>query len=288
MICLKENVKGVWRRTTEAEVLSEKIPITEPFSKALKSTLPLFGFDKPVGEKSNRQQYPTHYVILELDATAFQKRKIKEGCARTYFMVRGFFWKWFTLLKHQSDLPYYWMYVTPSTCGLRFVLKLDKSVKNEEEYKYVIRQFLLNLYYRSNGSINPDHFDILVNQAWFVPTFELLFDARNAVFSIRNFKIEKPNSSKPLSIRCENKRILPGRTFSKAEEWTQQKFTYIHGQRNKYVHYLACHLNRFGVLESEALTYILSRYDLEEKEIYRTVKSAYRNNPQDFEKYNKK
>lgn len=49
------------------------------------------------------------------------------------------------------------------------------------------------------------------------------------------------------------------------------------GNRNNFVHQLACNCNRQGIPEIEALSFILSQYNYDEKEIRAAVSSAYKN-----------
>lgn len=52
---------------------------------------------------------------------------------------------------------------------------------------------------------------------------------------------------------------------------------YIEGNRNNFVHQLACNLNRKGISYAEALVFILSDYNYNEIEVMNAVKSAYNN-----------
>ena len=52
---------------------------------------------------------------------------------------------------------------------------------------------------------------------------------------------------------------------------------YVEGNRNNFVHQLACNLNRKGISYAEALGFILSDYNYNEIEVMNAVKSAYNN-----------
>lgn len=61
--------------------------------------------------------------------------------------------------------------------------------------------------------------------------------------------------------------------------WISNKFTYTKGQRNTYVHALACALNRCGVSAQDTESLLLSNFsDLDTKEIQHVVKSGYFHN----------
>ena len=49
---------------------------------------------------------------------------------------------------------------------------------------------------------------------------------------------------------------------------------YVEGNRNNFVHQLACNLNRKGISYAEALGFILSDYNYNEIEVMNAVKSS--------------
>lgn len=285
-ICIKHNIKSKWMASCEDEVLSMMIVENQPLCKMRKNQLPVFGFHKLIGHKSNQQQYPVSYIILELDTPKLLKQKIQNGCKETFEIIKAKFWIWYTKFKLDVDLQYYWMYLTPSTCGLRFVLKLDRGVQNEAEYKEVVKSFLRILYKKTNGAINQNHFDLLINQSWFVPTFSNYFDNKEMEYSItwleKTKKLQSPKRQ-PIYIlpksNCSNEVVL------QALKLTKNKLTYILGQRNKFIFLFACNCNRYGILEATALDFAKTNFDLEIIEIENSIKSAYRNNPYEFAKY---
>ncbi len=58
---------------------------------------------------------------------------------------------------------------------------------------------------------------------------------------------------------------------------TEHKETFVSGNRNNFVHQLACNLNRSGVPFAAALGFILADYNYDEKEVMAAVNSAYKN-----------
>lgn len=75
--------------------------------------------------------------------------------------------------------------------------------------------------------------------------------------------------------------------FDKVIEFTNKKSVYSEGNRNNYIHLLACNCNRCGIPQGIAEKKITARFDLDDKEIETSVKSAYERNPGDFAKYSK-
>ncbi len=66
---------------------------------------------------------------------------------------------------------------------------------------------------------------------------------------------------------------------------TENKSVYINGNRNNFIHLLACNCNRVGMPQGFAECYMLNTYDLEPKEIKQSIESAYKNNTQEFAKF---
>jgi hypothetical protein len=58
---------------------------------------------------------------------------------------------------------------------------------------------------------------------------------------------------------------------------TEHKESFVTGNRNNFVHQLACNLNRSGVPFAAALGFILADYNYDEKEVMAAVNSAYKN-----------
>ena len=73
--------------------------------------------------------------------------------------------------------------------------------------------------------------------------------------------------------------------FQKAVDFTNKKSTYSEGNRNNFIHLLACNCNRLGIKETEAENLIKNQYDLDAKEIEASIRSAYQNNLNEFAKF---
>jgi hypothetical protein len=65
--------------------------------------------------------------------------------------------------------------------------------------------------------------------------------------------------------------------YQDAIKLTEHKESYTTGNRNNFVHQLACNLNRKGIPYPAALGFILADYNFDEKEVMAAVQSAYKN-----------
>ena len=73
--------------------------------------------------------------------------------------------------------------------------------------------------------------------------------------------------------------------FNQQIEFTNQKADYTNGNRNNYMYMLASNCNRAGLTEDITLQLCLQDFDLSEKEIRSSVKSAYSNHTGEFAKF---
>ena len=75
--------------------------------------------------------------------------------------------------------------------------------------------------------------------------------------------------------------VIPEQDFLKlyldSLKLTENKESFTDGNRNNFVHQLACNLNRKGVPFAAALGFILVDYNYDEKEVIAAVNSAYKN-----------
>lgn len=80
-----------------------------------------------------------------------------------------------------------------------------------------------------------------------------------------------PENLKNYTTTNDNKRI-----FNLCVGWVNRTKSYVSGQRNVYVHALACALNRCGIEMSVAEGMLVSEFDdLDQKEVFMCCKSAY-------------
>ena len=85
--------------------------------------------------------------------------------------------------------------------------------------------------------------------------------------------------------------MLPEDEWNTSMSWsvelTQRKNTYTGGNRNNFIHHLACNCNRLGIPQNFTESFIGKNYDLDTKEQKQTIESAYRNNLHENAKFAK-
>lgn len=188
-------IKGKWKLGEESDLRIWATKELKPILGDEKEDLHCFGIGKEEGVTANRQLYPTDYAVLELDVPKESKIKIKNGDRAETEKWSRIMQTGYVSVRDAGDIPFRWMYLTPSTCGIRFVVKVSESIRNEAMYKSVVRQFLA---YFDRFGFSEENYDILVNQAWIVPQFKDWVCFQEEIFEIDSKSasvIDKPRKA---------------------------------------------------------------------------------------------
>lgn len=176
-------------------------------------------------------------------------------------------------------------FISPSGNGLKIFVQVNSSQENHKE------AFLkLQKYYEELLALPIDKSGKDVTRLCFVSYDTDLFLNENAsIFKVLSFGEdlgeEKQNSeainelttiaSNGFATEKFSNDYLP--LYEHCVRFTEKKESYINGNRNNFVHLLACNLNRKGVPLPAAMGYILSDYNYNLQEVTATVNSAYKN-----------
>ena len=185
-----------------------------------------------------------------------------------------------------SQSPYtFASFTSPSGNGLKIFVKVNSSQENHKD------AFLeLQKYYEELLALPIDKSGKDVTRLCFVSFDTDLFLNENAsifpIISTEDLRpfieqnseaIDEPttiaNNGFP-SVNSLND-FLP--IYEHCVRFTEKKESYINGNRNNFVHLLACNLNRKGVPLPASMGFILSDYNYDAQEVMTTVNSAYKN-----------
>lgn len=164
------------------------------------------------------------------------------------------------------------VFVSPRGNGLKILVQVDSEIANHRE------AFLqLEAYYSQalNETIDPSGKDC--SRLCFMSYDPDLYYNPSA-------EIFKVNLVATRNILV-NEEITEEEIFNQVLEFTNKKATYSVGNRNNYIHLLACNCNRKGLSLHYTLSKISALYDLESAELTTAVKSAYEQNEAEFGKY---
>lgn len=174
--------------------------------------------------------------------------------------------------------------------GVKFIVKVNSKIEQHKEvYKQVVEYYeqALNVELDTSGSdyarlcfVSYDE-DCYINEN--AEIFEIEtepFEAEeNSLVELQN-DIQATNNHKAQNLSTSDK-------LDKCLKFTEQKHRYYEGNRNNFVFAFSSNANRFGIYENETLDFCITNFDLDEKEIKTTVKSAYKNNAHEFAKFAK-
>ena len=245
-------------KTGEAETLKKQLPGFTPSGK----------FEN--GRKADRFTTYSGFVILDLDKlNPEQLTTAKATATKAPFTFAAF--------------------ISPSGNGLKIIVRVTSSA---EHHKTAFQQ--VADYYLQTLQLAVDQSGKDVSRLCFMsydPDSYFNFDAE--LFHV-NIEKDEPKSAQEhqgakqetthdKESNSENNNWLD--VFNKCVDFTERKFTYHEGNRNNFVHQLACNCNRAGIPENIAERNILQRYDLDTKEVISSIQSAYENNLAEFAKF---
>lgn len=169
-------------------------------------------------------------------------------------------------------------FISPSGNGLKILVSVNNTA---EDHKSAFKQ--VSKYYEDELDIKIDQSGKDVCRLCFMSYDEDCYRNINATpFNVTE-KIEiqtvltENNKIEEITIDKDYETI-----FQKCIDFTEKKSTYLNGNRNNYIHLLACNCNRTGIPENKTEELILQQYDLNHQETKSTIKSAYRNNVKEF------
>lgn len=200
----------------------------------------------------------SNYLVLDIDhIDTEQVNVLREAAANIPFTVSTF--------------------ASPSNEGLKIIVGIDTD---EEDHAIAYQQ--VTEYYSKELNVEFDPKNKDITRLCFVS-----YDP-SAVFNpdYENFKVrladeipikakEPPQSTDYLTV------------FEECIRFTEQKEQYIEGNRNNFIYLLASNCNRKGIPQEDALDMMYTNFDLDEKEIQASVKSAYQHHTQEFASFAK-
>lgn len=185
-----------------------------------------------------------------------------------------------------KETPYtYAAFVSPSGNGLKIFVRVNSSKENHKEAFITLQKF-----YEEFLSLSIDKSGKDVTRLCFVSYDTDLYLNENAtvypVIATEDlrpyFPDEETEPQEHTTIASNGLPTQPFKndylaTYEHCVRFTEKKESYVNGNRNNFVHLLACNLNRKGVPLPMAMGFILSDYNYDAKEVTATVNSAYKN-----------
>jgi len=166
-------------------------------------------------------------------------------------------------------------FISPSGTGLKVVVKIPPSAETHKRSALALQDYFDSEYFDLQHDVARACFSSFDPEIYYNPDsrmFETLAE-------------EPVEDVKRKVSGFSNKKVSPGMIAQSddvvrmCEAWVERRESFQEGNRNRYVMQLAAAMNRFGVPQSTAESYICSNYSSEsfpDSEIKTTVNSAYR------------
>lgn len=228
----------------------------EAYEKAKKSLPAFTPSGKFVGGR--KMNFLTEYsncIILDID-------KLKpEELAKVNHVAR------------QCEFTYA-CFISPSGNGLKILIKVSSSKAEHKETFLAIQDHyekLLNLEIDKSGKD--------ITRLCFYSWDENLFINENASTFVIPSAVEEIQTVIPSAVEVTQQPTTDNSEaiYNHCIKFTEKKVQFVNGSRNVFVHQLACNLNRKGISLQEALSFILTDFGYDEKEVTQTINSAYGN-----------
>ena len=176
-------------------------------------------------------------------------------------------------LANQSEFTFA-SFISPSGNGLKILVKID-TPKTEHKETFLKVQ----AHYESILKLEIDKSGKDLTRLCFYSWDENLFLNENSKTFITANTVEVPL----IETQPEQKTKSPepfldyDAIYNHCVNFTEKKVQFVNGSRNVFVHQLACNLNRKGISLHQAMSYILTDFGYDEKEVTQAVNSAYGN-----------
>lgn len=228
----------------------------EAYEKAKKSLPAFTPSGKFVGgRKMEFLEAYSNFIILDIDKlSTADLTKAKEVAAKSEFT--------------------YACFISPSGNGLKILVKVNTTKEDHKETFLAIQKHYETLL---NHEIDKSGKDI-TRLCFYSFDDNLYHNEAAKVFASEAMQTSQAEPVEALTtlnlkLQTSNSEAI----YNHCIRFTEKKVQYATGSRNVFVHQLACNLNRKGISLNEALSFILTDFGYDEKEVTQTVHSAYGN-----------
>ena len=215
------------------------------------------------GRSMDKIENYSQYVILDIDKLSLSQ--LQEAINTTHLA------------------PYtYASFISPSGNGIKIIVKVNTTKdQHKEAYKQVVD------YYEQALNIDIDTSGSDICRLCFVSYDEDCFIKNEAdTFQVETLKVIEDNKINTSTVNNSNNcKLSDLDKFQNCVSFTNNVATYQEGNRNNYIFQLACNCNRIGLSQLDTENFIGQSYSLNTAEIKAAIKSAYKNNSQDFAKF---
>jgi hypothetical protein len=174
------------------------------------------------------------------------------------------------------------LFISPSGNGLKVFVQTQATPSNHKDFFLKVQVYyeqLTGLPIDKSGkdftrlcfmSLDPD--------LYHNPNSQVFINAQTSTILIEEspLLIQEKGPGDEVKTRASTKQDFL-KIYHDSIKLTEHKESFVTGNRNNFVHQLACNLNRSGVPFAAALGFILADYNYDEKEVMAAVNSAFKN-----------
>tara|TARA_R110002033_G_scaffold169432_1_gene210189 strand:- start:10685 stop:12943 length:2259 start_codon:yes stop_codon:yes gene_type:complete len=165
-------------------------------------------------------------------------------------------------------------FISPSGEGIKTLIKVNS---NAEIHTIAYNQ-VANFYKELSGYAFDAKCKDITRLCFVSCDIELYLNENATTFEVK----EQVKSIKTEPQKEVKHNLTTDELLDKCLAFTENKEQYYNGNRNNFIYLFSCNANKFGINEDDTLNYCINNFDLEEREIKATVKSAYKNHIADF------
>ncbi|MBL0233299.1 MAG: hypothetical protein IPQ08_06500 [Chitinophagaceae bacterium] len=188
-----------------------------------------------------------------------------------------------------AEIPYTFLcFISPSGNGLKVFIEVNTEIEHHD-----IAYLQVQKHYEEATGLKADPSCKDITRLCFMSYHPGLFK------NIRNekFKVQLPEIFTQPEVQPKAQPVIPpvqeepeedlniAFIFNQQIQFTNQKTQYTDGNRNNYIYRLASNCNRAGLSQSDTELLCTQHFDLPEREIKESVKSAYTHHVGEFAKF---
>lgn len=236
-------------------------------SQALKQQLPAFTPSATFKEKRLLPNMEQYSGFVHLDFDKLQPQQLKAA------------------FETVSELPFTFLcFRSPSGIGLKVFVEVTTGPEHHETAYRQVKEY----YEKATGLKADEKCKDITRLSFVSHDPDLYKNISNQKFLVKEVQLPVPTPAIPVTqpLKHDNP-VLENYLFRFQQQitFTNQKMEYTNGNRNNYMYLLASNCNRAGIPEQDTLALCLQQFDLSEKEIRASVRSAFMHHKQEHAKF---
>lgn len=179
-----------------------------------------------------------------------------------------------SLLKQQlsQDPHVHYVFVSPSGNGIKAVFKTDVTDPNNHKASFLhLQEYFENTYF---AKVDPSGKDVCRLCYMSFDDNMIIKDATPFEVNVEKYNTIVTNHVHASAAEHEASNDI-NHIFATCVKWVERNKKYVDGQKNVYIHALACAMNRCGTTVEQTITMINNHYATPDTKWHQSVRSAF-------------